>query len=152
MVWVRRPRRQAIIVPVKPTYRFNRLTLLVSGVAALRIYDRPQVRGINLHAQSAVRHVLASVILYESEVYQNWDEDEAAAQEQPHLKQQLNVQASRMRRTTELLPLGTSCVSSDGVLLEANKQSYEMTRDIKEPDTAMSQSSYITKSGLDVIN
>lgn len=145
------PCRQAIIFPVRPTNGDNVLGFLVLGVAPRRIYDTEYeafVRMLNRQLATS----LASVMLYESEVHRSRDAAEAAAQEQEHLKQQINLQASRMLRMTELSPLGMFLISPDGVLLEANEQFYEMTGLPREPQTAMSWLNCISESSLDIIN
>jgi PAS domain S-box-containing protein len=70
---------------------------------------------------------LASVILFEEEVRRSRDAAEAYALEQEQLAQQLAIQTSRLRRMTELSPLGMFLISPDGILQEANERYYEMT-------------------------
>lgn len=70
---------------------------------------------------------LASVILFEEEVRRSKDAAEAYVLEQEQLTQQLAIQTSRLRRMTELSPLGMFLISPDGILQEANERYYEMT-------------------------
>ncbi|KAK2609179.1 hypothetical protein QQS21_002261 [Conoideocrella luteorostrata] len=144
------PCRQAIIFPVRPTNGDNVLAFLVLGVAPHRIYDSEYeafVRMLNRQLATS----LASVILYESEVHRSRDAAEAAALEQEHLKQELNLQASRMRRMTELSLLGMFLISPDGVLLEANEQFYEMTGHLRESQYELSWMDFIAETSMGVI-
>jgi PAS domain S-box-containing protein len=52
---------------------------------------------------------------------------ETAAQQREQLSKQLELQTSRMRRMTELSPLGMFLVDPEGVLVEANDRYFEMT-------------------------
>jgi PAS domain-containing protein len=70
---------------------------------------------------------LASFMLYENEVRKSRDLAEAAALEQEQLTQQLTLQKDRLRRMTELSPLGMYLVSPEGVLREANDKYFDMT-------------------------
>jgi PAS domain S-box-containing protein len=78
---------------------------------------------------------LASFLLFEEEVRRNRNAAEVATLQREHLSQQLEVQASRMRRMTELSPLGMYLFTCDGILLEANERYYEMTGYERDDDS-----------------
>ena len=88
---------------------------------------------------------LASVILYEDEVRRGCDAAEVAALEKDRLTQQLELQASCLRRMTELSPLGMFLISSDCVLREANDRLFEMTACRKDSQIEMSWTELISK-------
>ncbi|KAF2097032.1 aerobic respiration control sensor protein arcB [Rhizodiscina lignyota] len=120
------PCHEAIIFPVCPTNGEMVLAFLLLGVNPRRPYDE----GYKSFSAMLNRHLatsLASVMLFEEEVRRNRDAAEAAALEQEHLEQQLALQTSRLRRMTELSPLGMCLISPDGVLREANDRLFEMT-------------------------
>jgi PAS domain S-box-containing protein len=76
------------------------------------------------------RHIatsLASVLLFEDEVRRSKHAAEVATLQREQLSQQLQLQTIRMRRMTELSPLGMYLYDPDGRLLEANERYYEMT-------------------------
>jgi PAS domain S-box-containing protein len=76
---------------------------------------------------------LASVILFEDEVRNSKNAVELATQQREQLSQQLHLQTSRMRRMTELSPLGMFLYDPEGHLQEANDRYYEMTGISREP-------------------
>ncbi|OAR03642.1 hypothetical protein LLEC1_00900 [Akanthomyces lecanii] len=131
------PCRQAIVLPVRPTNEDSVLAVLVLGIAPRRIYDEEYeafVRTLNRQLATS----LASIILYESEVRRSREAAAEAAKQQELLKEELSLQANRMRRMTELSPLGMFFISPGGVLLEANDQFFEMTRTDREHQEPMS--------------
>ncbi|CAP67441.1 uncharacterized protein PODANS_1_24440 [Podospora anserina S mat+] len=120
------PCREAVIFPVRPTNGDAVLAFLVLGVNPRRPYnDEYKAFTSMLNRQLATS--LASVILFEDETRRSRDAAEAAALEKEQLTQQLNLQASRYRRMTELSPLGMFLISPEGVLREANDRFFEMT-------------------------
>ncbi|ORY61513.1 aerobic respiration control sensor protein arcB [Pseudomassariella vexata] len=120
------PCTEAIIFPVRPTNGDMVLAFLLIGVNPRRPYDNGyKAFAIILHRQLATS--LASFMLYEEEVRRNRDAAEAAALEQAQLSQQLAMQTSRLRRMTELSPLGMFLVSPEGVLQEGNDCYFTMT-------------------------
>jgi PAS domain-containing protein len=70
---------------------------------------------------------LASVLLFEDEVRRSKEVAEMATLQREQMSQQLQLQTGRMRRMTELSPMGMFLFSPDGLLLEANDRYYEMT-------------------------
>jgi PAS domain S-box-containing protein len=70
---------------------------------------------------------LASALLFEDEVRKSRHAAETAAQKQEQLSQQLELQTRRMRRMTELSPVGMYLFDPEGKLVEANDRYYEMT-------------------------
>jgi PAS domain S-box-containing protein len=102
------------------------LAFLLLGVNPRRPYDKEYIAFTSmLNRQLATS--LASTMLFEEEIRRSRDAAEAAALQREHLTQQLAVQTSRLRRMTELSPLGMFLISPDGVLIEANDRWYEMT-------------------------
>jgi len=113
------PCKSAIIVPVRPTNGENIFAFLLIGVNPRRAYDDEYKGFVNmLNRQLATS--LASSLLFEEEVKRNRNAAEAATLQREQLSQQLELQASRMRRMTEFSPLGMYLFSPDGALLEAN--------------------------------
>ncbi|CAM1512004.1 Fc.00g095170.m01.CDS01 [Cosmosporella sp. VM-42] len=145
------PCREAIIFPVRPTNGDAVLAFLVLGVNPRRMYDEGyQSFTKMLNRQLATS--LASIILFEDETRRSRDAAEAAALEKEELTQQLNLQASRLRRMTELSPLGMFLISPEGVLREANDRFYEMTRHSRETQTEMSWRDVFMESSLDTLD
>ncbi|KAG7117887.1 Hybrid signal transduction histidine kinase K like protein [Verticillium longisporum] len=120
------PCKQAIIFPVRPTNGENVLAFLMLGISPRRFYD-DGYKSFTSMLNRQMSTSLASFMLYEDEVKKSRDLAEAAALEQENLTQQLLLQTSRMRRMTELSPLGMYLVSPDGVLREGNDRYFEMT-------------------------
>ncbi|KAH7174775.1 uncharacterized protein B0J16DRAFT_404541 [Fusarium flagelliforme] len=117
---------EAIIFPVRPTNGENVLAFLVLGVNPRRQYDAGYKSFASL-LNNQLATSLASIILFEEETRRGRDAAEAAALEKEELTQQINLQASRLRRMTELSPLGMFLTSPEGILREANDRFYEMT-------------------------
>jgi len=144
------PCREAIIFPVRPTNGDAVLAFLVLGVNPRRPYDSEYVAFTSmLNRQLATS--LASVILFEDETRRNRDAVEAAALEKQHLTQQLDLQASRYRRMTELSPLGMFLISPEGVLREANDRFYEMTGHSRESEYEMSWMDFLTEDSARIM-
>jgi PAS domain S-box-containing protein len=122
---------------VRPTNGDTVLAFLLIGVNPRRAYDREYMAFISmLNRQLATS--LASTMLFEEEIRRSRDAAEAAALQQEHLSQQLAVQTSRLRRMTELSPLGMFLISPDGVLGEANDRYFEMTGHPRDETQEMS--------------
>ncbi|KAK7998912.1 hypothetical protein PG991_014587 [Apiospora marii] len=139
------PCDSAIIFPVRPTNGDMVLGFLLVGVNPRRPYDNGYRSFTSmLHRQLATS--LASFMLYEEEVRRSRDAAEAAALEQEHLTQQLALQTSRLRRMTELSPLGMFLVDTDGVLREGNDRYFEMTGHPRENLWEMSWMEQIAES------
>jgi len=137
------PCREAIIFPVRPTNGDAVLAFLVLGVNPRRPYDGEYISFTSmLNRQLATS--LASVILFEDESRRNRDAAEAAALEKQQLTQELDLQASHLRRMTELSPLGMFLISPEGVLREANDRFYEMTGHARENEYEMSWIDFVT--------
>ncbi|KAF1972904.1 aerobic respiration control sensor protein arcB [Bimuria novae-zelandiae CBS 107.79] len=120
------PYKEAIMIPVHPTNSDNVCAFLLLGINPRRAYDEEYkafVYMLNRHLSSS----LASFLLFEEEVRKNRNAAEVATLQRAQLSEQLALQASRMRRMTELSPLGMYLFGPDGVLLEANERYYEMT-------------------------
>lgn len=117
---------EAIIFPVRPTNGENVLAFLVLGVNPRRPYDAGY-KSFSSLLNNQLATCLASIILFEEETRRGRDAVEAAALEKEELTQQINLQASRLRRMTELSPLGMFLTSPEGILREANDKFYEMT-------------------------
>ncbi|KAM0277436.1 hypothetical protein ACHAQH_005800 [Verticillium albo-atrum] len=120
------PCKQAVIFPVRPTNGENVLAFLMLGISPRRFYD-DGYKSFTAMLNRQMSTSLASFMLYEDEVKKSRDLVEAAALEQESLAHQLQLQTSRMRRMTELSPLGMYLVSPDGVLREGNDRYFEMT-------------------------
>ncbi|KAF3767951.1 hypothetical protein M406DRAFT_90515 [Cryphonectria parasitica EP155] len=91
---------------------------------------------------------LASTILFEEETRRMRDAFEAAHLEKENLTQQLDLQASRLRRMTELSPLGMFLISPEGVLREANDTFFEMTGLPRESQSELSWMDIIMPSSI----
>jgi PAS domain-containing protein len=70
---------------------------------------------------------LASVLLFEDEVRRSKEVAEMATLQREQMSLQLQLQTGRMRRMTELSPMGMFLFTPEGLLLEANDRYYEMT-------------------------
>lgn len=141
------PCREAIIFPVRPTNGDAVLAFLVLGVNPRRPFDDEYKSFISMRNRQLATS-LASVILYEDEVRRSRDAAEAAALEREQLTQQLDLQASRLRRMTELSPLGMFLISPQGVLREANERFYEMTGHTRDSQYEMSWMDFIQESSI----
>ncbi|CAI6252117.1 unnamed protein product [Periconia digitata] len=136
------PCKEAIIIPVRPTNGENIFAFLLIGINPRRAYDEDyKIFAHMLNRQLATS--LASFLLFEEEVRRNKIAAEAATLEREALSQQLELQASRMRRMTELSPLGMYLFSPEGVLLEANERFYEMTGHPRDNDNPAEFLEYI---------
>jgi PAS domain S-box-containing protein len=120
------PCKEAIIIPVRPTNGENIHAFLLIGVNPRRAYDN-DYRAFATMLNRQLATSLASFLLFEDEVRRSRNAAEAAALQREQLSQQLEVQTSRMRRMTELSPLGMYLFSPEGILLEANERYFEMT-------------------------
>lgn len=128
------PCKEAIIIPVRPTNSENIFAFLLLGINPRRAYDDEYKAFVGmLNRQLATS--LASFLLFEEEVRRNRNAAEVATLQREQLSQQLELQASRMRRMTELSPLGMYLIGPDGVLLEANERYYEMTGHERDDDS-----------------
>ncbi|KAJ6786623.1 hypothetical protein PWT90_03712 [Aphanocladium album] len=144
------PCHQAIVLPLRPTDEDSVLAVLVLGIAPRRIFDQEYesfVRTLNRQLATS----LASTILYESEVRRAREAAVLAAKQQELLKEELSLQANRMRHMTEFSPLGMFLINSDGVLLEANDQFFEMTGMDKEHQASMSWTDCVADASQDLI-
>ncbi|KPM39531.1 hypothetical protein AK830_g7026 [Neonectria ditissima] len=141
------PCREAIIFPIRPTNGDAVLAFLVLGVNPRRPYDDQYKSFVSLLNRQLATS-LASTILFEDETRRSRDAVEAAALEKEELMQQLNLQASRLRRMTELSPLGMFLISPEGVLREANDRFYEMTGHTRDPQSEMSWVDFILESSV----
>ncbi|KAF2260810.1 aerobic respiration control sensor protein arcB [Lojkania enalia] len=119
------PCKEAIIIPVRPTNGENIFAFLLIGINPRRAYDE-DYKAFTTMLNRQLATSLASFLLFEDEVRKSRSAAEAAALQREQLSQQLELQASRMRRMTEFSPLGMYLFSPDGVLLEANERYYEM--------------------------
>ncbi|KAK7193706.1 hypothetical protein DPSP01_000261 [Paraphaeosphaeria sporulosa] len=128
------PCRSAIIIPVRPTNGENIFAFLLLGVNPRRAYDEEYRAFVNM-LNRQLANSLASFLLFEEEVRRNRNAAEVATLQREQLSQQLEVQASRMRRMTELSPLGMYLFGCDGILLEANERYYEMTNHGRDDDS-----------------
>ncbi|KAK8124014.1 hypothetical protein PG999_003932 [Apiospora kogelbergensis] len=138
---------QALILPVRPTNGDMVLGFLLVGVNPRRPYDDGyRSLTVMLHRQLATS--LASFMLYEEEVKRSRDAAEAAALQRENLTQQLAFQTNRLRRMTELSPLGMFLVDSDGVLREGNDRYFEMTGHPRENLYEMSWMEQIAESSM----
>ncbi|CAH0035094.1 unnamed protein product [Clonostachys rhizophaga] len=144
------PCREAIILPARPTNGDAVLAFVVLGVNPRRPYDDKYKSFTTvLHRQLATS--LASIILFEEEVRRNRDAAEAAALEKELLTQQLVLQDNRLRRMTELSPLGMFLISPEGLLREANDRFYEMTGNTRDGQYEMSWMEFIMPTSLDTM-
>ncbi|KAJ4376119.1 hypothetical protein N0V83_001400 [Neocucurbitaria cava] len=143
------PCKEAIIFPVRPTNGDNICAFLLIGINPRRAYDEDYKSfAAMLNRQLATS--LASVLLFEDEVRRNRQAAEAAAQQREQLSQQLELQTSRMRRMTELSPLGMYLFDTEGRLLEANERFYEMTGHPRESDEELSFLGTVAEESRDV--
>ncbi|KAL1599790.1 hypothetical protein SLS60_007595 [Paraconiothyrium brasiliense] len=129
------PCKEAIIIPVRPTNSENVFAFLLLGVNPRRAYDEDYDAFINM-LNRQLANSLASFLLFEEEVRRNRNAVEVARFQREQLSQQLEVQANRMRRMTEMSPLGMYLFGPDGVLMEANERYYEMTGYLRDDDSA----------------
>jgi PAS domain S-box-containing protein len=130
------PCKDAIIFPIRPTNSDSVFGFLLLGINPRRAYDDEYMAFTTmLNRQLATS--LASVVLFEDEVRRNRDAAETAVRQREQLSKQLELQTSRMRRMTELSPLGMYLFDPEGVLLEANDRYFEMTGISREDSDAI---------------
>lgn len=141
------PCQEAIIFPVRPTNRDTVLAFLVLGVNPHRPYDESYESFSSLLNRQLATS-LASAILFEEETRRSRNAVETAALENEELTQKLNLQASRLRRMTELSPLGMFLISPEGVLREANDRFYEMTDHSREKHDEMTWTDIVMDSSI----
>lgn len=127
---------EAIIFPVRPTNGDTVFAFLLIGINPRRAYDE-DYKSFATMLNRQLATALASVLLFEDEVKRSRNAAETAAQQREQLSKQLELQTSRMRRMTELSPLGMYLFDHEGVLLEANDRYYEMTGTPRDEDESM---------------
>jgi PAS domain S-box-containing protein len=120
------PCKEAIIFPIRPTNGETVFAFLLIGINPRRAYD-DEYKAFAAMLNRQLATSLASVVLFEEEVRRSRDAAETAAQQREQLSKQLELQTSRMRRMTELSPLGMYLFDPEGVLLQANDRYFEMT-------------------------
>lgn len=125
------PCKEAIIFPVRPTNGEMVFAFLLIGVQPRRAYDEEyKAFAAMLNRQLATS--LASVMLFEDEMKRSRNAAELAQVQREQLSRELALQTSRMRRMTELSPLGMYLFSPEGMLLEANERYFELTGHARE--------------------
>ncbi|KAH9896271.1 aerobic respiration control sensor protein arcB [Xylariomycetidae sp. FL2044] len=144
------PCRQAIIFPVRPINGDGIRAFLLLGVNPRRPYDADYQAFTNLLSRQ-MNTSLATFLLWEGEVARNRNAAEAAAFEQEQLSQQLRLQTTRLRRMTELSPLGMFLLSPTGLIREGNDKYYEMTGDSRENGYEMSWMELLVDSSRKVM-
>ncbi|EUC45616.1 hypothetical protein COCMIDRAFT_95111 [Bipolaris oryzae ATCC 44560] len=120
------PCREAMILPLRPTNADNVCALLLLGINPRRAYDK-EYESFTSMLNRQIATSLASVLLFEDEVRRSKRAAEVAALQREELSQQLQLQTSRMRRMTEISPLGMCLFDAEAHLLEANERFFEMT-------------------------
>jgi hypothetical protein len=120
------PCREAMVLPLRPTNADNICALLLLGINPRRAYDH-EYRSFMAMLNRQIATSLASVLLFEDEVQRSKEVAEMATLQREQMSQQLQLQNERMRRMTELSPMGMYLFTPDGLLLEANDRYYEMT-------------------------
>lgn len=105
--------------------------LLLLGINPRKAYDQ-EYRSFTVMLNRQIATSLASVLLFEDEMRRTKLVAELATLQREQLSQQLQLQTSRMRRMTELSPLGMYLFDPEGRLLEANDRYYEMTGVLRE--------------------
>ncbi|KAJ4987649.1 hsp90-like protein, partial [Stagonosporopsis vannaccii] len=125
------PCKEAIIFPVRPTTGETVFAFLLMGVQPRRAYDEEYKAFVAmLNRQLATS--LASVMLFEDEMKRSRNAAELAHIQREQLSRELALQTSRMRRMTELSPLGMYLFSPEAKLLEANDRFFELTGHVRE--------------------
>ncbi|KAG9193014.1 hypothetical protein G6011_03049 [Alternaria panax] len=120
------PCREAMILPLRPTNADNVCALLLLGINPRRAYDQ-EYRSFMAMLNRQIATSLASVLLFEDEVRRSKQAAEIATLQREQMSQQLQLQTRRMRRMTELSPMGMFQFDTHGLLVEANDRYYEMT-------------------------
>ncbi|KAF1359732.1 hypothetical protein EJ07DRAFT_155677 [Lizonia empirigonia] len=125
------PCKEAIIFALRPTNGDLVFAFLLIGVQPRRAYDDDyKAFASMLNRQLATS--LASVILFEDEMKRSRNAAELAQIQREQLTRELELQTSRMRRMTELSPLGMYLFTPEGMLLEANETYFELTGHVRE--------------------
>jgi PAS domain-containing protein len=120
------PCKEAAVFPLRPPNGSSVFAFLLLGINPRKSIDDDYKTFITmLHRQ--LETSLTSVILFEEEVRRSKEAAETAARQEEKLLKQLELQTSRMRRMTELSPLGMYLFDPKGVLVEANEKYMEMT-------------------------
>jgi PAS domain S-box-containing protein len=120
------PCKEAVVFPLRPPNEDSVLAFLLLGINPRKAVDddyRTFITLLNRQLETS----LSSVILFEDEVRRNKQAAETAAKQEEQLLKQLELQTGRMRRMTELSPLGMYLFDPRGVLVEANEKYMEMT-------------------------
>jgi PAS domain S-box-containing protein len=104
---------------------------LLIGVQPRRAYD-DEYKAFAAQLNRQLATSLASVMLFEDEMKRSRNAAELAQVQQEQLSRELALQTSRMRRMTELSPLGMYLFSPEGMLLEGNETYFEMTGHVRE--------------------
>jgi PAS domain S-box-containing protein len=125
------PCKEAIIFPVRPTNGDQVFAFLLIGVQPRRAYD-DEYKAFAAQLNRQLATSLASVMLFEDEMKRSRNAAELAQVQQEQLSRELALQTSRMRRMTELSPLGMYLFSPEGMLLEGNETYFEMTGHVRE--------------------
>ncbi|CAN9229084.1 unnamed protein product [Alternaria alternata] len=120
------PCREAMVLPLRPTNADNVCALLLLGINPRRAYDQ-EYRSFMAMLNRQIATSLASVLLFEDEVCRSKQAAEIATLQREQMSRQLQLQTGRMRRMTELSPMGMYLFDPDGLLVEANDRYYEMT-------------------------
>ncbi|KAF1927776.1 aerobic respiration control sensor protein arcB [Didymella exigua CBS 183.55] len=120
------PCKEAIIFPVRPTNGEQVFAFLLVGVQPRRAYD-DEYKAFAAQMNRQLATSLASVMLFEDEMKRSRSAFELAQVQREQLSKELALQTSRMRRMTELSPLGMYLFDPDGMLLEGNDRYFEMT-------------------------
>ena len=120
------PPGEVLVIPICSPNSENVLAILTIGLNPRLQYDQDYQTFVAM-LNRQLTTTLASVLSAEEEARRNLTAAELAALQRDRLTEELAVQTSRMRRMTELSPLGMFLISPEGVLLEANDRYYEMT-------------------------
>lgn len=131
------PSKEALVIPIRSADRQTTVAILLIGLNPRREYDRDYRTFVAMLSRQ-LETSLASILRLEDEAKSNRTAAEIAALQQERLTQELALQTSRLRRMTELSPLGMFLISPDGMLLEANDRYYEMTNHSKDTTFLMS--------------
>jgi PAS domain-containing protein len=143
------PCKEAIIIPVRPTNGEMIFAFLLIGINPRKAYDA-DYRDFSTMLNRQLATSLASFLLFEDEVRQSRNVAEAATLQREQLSQQLALQTNRLRRMTELSPLGMSLFNPNGVLLEANDRYYEMTGQPRDADLPFAWLDFIAEGSKPV--
>lgn len=125
------PCKEAIIFPVRPTNGDQVFAFLLIGVQPRRAYD-DEYKAFAAQLNRQLATSLASVMLFEDEMKRSRNAAELAQIQREQLSRELALQTSRMRRMTELSPLGMYLFNPEGMLLEANDRYFDLTGHARE--------------------